>query len=157
MGVQFHKPATGRPEVEKPAIAEPGAIQQQAVLAPMLAGAQARGMADMLEMLGQGAILVDPAAGVLHVSERARAMLEGVVGFTQGHMAGQTPEARDVLQRLVAATLAGNPACATFDTPAGRIIELQALPAPAGPPGTVQLLRSVICVRAHPGRRAASS
>ena len=56
--------------------AAPSAIRGAAApLAPLLAGARARGVADGLELIGAAAALLDEQGEVLHLNARARSLL----------------------------------------------------------------------------------
>jgi len=115
-------------------------------LKPLLAGAQARGMADMLDLLGLGCIFIRADGGLLHVSERGKEVLDGVIVQAAGHLAGITPCSRSAIDRLLAGTLAGR-ACREVILTESHPIELQSyLPATAENAG-VQLLYGVITVR----------
>ena len=71
-----------------------------APLAPLLAGARARGVADGLELIGAAAALLDEQGDVLHVNARAQRLLGGDLTVAGGRL-----RARDgvVDQNLAAA------------------------------------------------------
>ncbi len=56
------------------------------VLKPIMAGARARGVADGLELLGIGAVLIDATGQVLHIGERGRRMLRGWARLVNHHL-----------------------------------------------------------------------
>lgn len=119
-------------------------------LAPLLAGAQARGMADLLDMLGHGAILLDRSGKVLFASDRARQMMAGVIAISAGHLAGVDPGARARLDMLLAAAMAGEPVAELVFSVQDNEFErfsVQSLPAPAGPAACLPLLTAVLVVR----------
>lgn len=118
-------------------------------IAIMLAGAQARGMADMLAMLGMGAVLLGVAGQVLHASAHAGEFLAGVVDFADGRMVCLSASAQEALESLVAVHPGPNHAQAVIlKSAAGENLELRRLPAPAGPAGAPKLLSAIITVRA---------
>jgi hypothetical protein len=73
----------------------------RAPLAPLLAGARARGVADGLELIGAAAALLDERGEVLHVNARAARILgDGV------YLSGQRLRARDrAADELLAAAI----------------------------------------------------
>jgi hypothetical protein len=61
---------------DRPTSGAPGAVHGAAVpLAPLLAGARARGVADGLELIGAAAALLDEQGEVLHLNALARSLL----------------------------------------------------------------------------------
>jgi hypothetical protein len=80
----------------------PGAVPGAAVpLAPLLAGARARGVADGLELIGAAAALLDEQGEVLHLNARALSLLGD-----QLVLAGRRLRARDrALDRTLAAAI----------------------------------------------------
>lgn len=102
-------------------------------LAPLIAGARARGIADAFEMLGEGAILLDFSGSVLHVSEVAKPMLGCALSVTGGHVVALARKASDPLQRLIEAGLADN---------APRVIEEDLLCAEEGMRQRVRMVRA---------------
>ncbi len=61
---------------DRPTAGAPGVVQSAAVpLAPLLAGARARGVADGLELIGAAAALLDEQGEVLHLNARALSLL----------------------------------------------------------------------------------
>lgn len=120
------------------------------LVAPVIAGAQARGMADMLELLNYGAILIASDGAVLFASERAKKLTDEAICIVAGHLKGQTPEIRAMLDTMVGNVLAGKACREVIATPS-RAIELRALPAPESVyrnrQSNVQLLHCVLTVR----------
>ena len=55
-------------------------------LKPIIAGARARGVADGFEMMGVGAVLIDPTGRVLHAGGRARRMIGGFARIVGDHL-----------------------------------------------------------------------
>lgn len=77
----------------------PGA--QIDTLAPIIAGARARGIADAFEMMGEGAVLVDFSGSVLHVGRIARPMMGAAITVTQGHIVATSRKAAEPLAALL--------------------------------------------------------
>lgn len=121
------------------------------LLKPMLAGAQARGMADMLELLGLGCIFIRSDGSLLHVSARAEDLMARTIIQAAGHLAGTTPSSRAAIDRLLAGTLAGKGCCEVVMTESHGI-ELQSfLPEMTGNTG-IQPLYGIVTVKKIPGR-----
>ena len=117
-----------------------------AMIRPMLAGAQARGMADMLEMLELGAILLRSDGSVLYASDRAKRMIANRINLVSGHLAGKTPQARAALDRIFDNVLSGKESREVIASSDGAV-EFRAL-LPVQPEfSSAQLLYSVIVVR----------
>jgi hypothetical protein len=72
-------------------------------LAPIIAGARARGIADAFEMIGEGAVLLDFSGSVLHVGALARPMLGCAIAIASGHVVAVSRKAAEPLQRLIEA------------------------------------------------------
>ncbi len=118
------------------------------ILAPMLAGARARGIADAYEMLGVGAVLLSDSGRVLHASDRACQLMRDMVSVTSDHLVGTNAEANAIIESLIGACLAGaDGAAATVSEPeSGRRISLRIVNVPQGQGDCVQLLKSVMAV-----------
>lgn len=149
MGIAISNNTAAGPAHDCQAISSPRDMSA-ADMAPILAGAQARGMADMLEMLGHGAILLDRSANVLFCSDRAREMIAGAVFISGGQLLGRGAAARELLDRVLGAAMSGSrgdevPFAAQVNESQGFTI--QSLAAPAGPGGCIQLLQAVLVVR----------
>ena len=84
-----------------------------AVLKPILAGARARGVADGLELIGVGAVLIDATGRVLHAGGRALRMMAGWLRVVEDHLVPERPGDDRVIADLVGSAIAGRP------TPAG--------------------------------------
>ena len=121
-------------------------------LAPVIAGARARGIADAFEMLGEGAVLLDFSGSVLHVGEAAKPMLGCGLTIAGGHVVAASRKAAGSLQRLLEGGLADN---------APRVLEIDLLCTEEGmrqrvrmvraPADAYQLLASVLVI--EPPRR----
>lgn len=75
------------------------------VLAPIIAGARARGIADAFEMLGEAAILLDFSGCVLHVGEGVERLLGCALSITSNHVTPTSRKSADELQALLEAGL----------------------------------------------------
>ncbi len=133
-------------------------------LGPVIAGARARGIADALEMLGEGAILLDFSGAVLHVGPLAKPMLGCALAVAGDHVVALTRKAAAPLQNLIQAGLAADaPRVLEVDllcAQEGMRQRVRILRAPAG--GDYQLLASVLVLEpprrvrcTRPGRRVA--
>ena len=135
---------TGRSAGDRQASALEGATSQ--VIKPLLAGAQARGMADMLELLEQGAILISVDGAVLFASERAQSLTLGAFSIISGHLAGQTVEVRSALDRLFNKIALGEVSREVIAT-SDRAIEVRALKPGNDGRDEGQLLHCVLAIR----------
>ena len=87
-----------------------GSVDQESfsdVIRPMLAGAQARGVADTLELLGIGAALIDATGRVLHMGGRGRRVSAGWLRLAEDHLVADRPGDNLALQALVGAAIDG--------------------------------------------------
>lgn len=71
------------------------------VLKPIIAGARARGVADGLEMLGVGAVLIDATGQVLHIGGRGRRMLGGWARLVNDHLVAERDCDNGCVQDLI--------------------------------------------------------
>ena len=83
-----------------------GAAKSGEVLAPIIAGARARGIADAFQMLGEAAILLDFSGYVLHVGEGAEPLLGCALSITSNHVTPTSRRSAEELQALLEAGLA---------------------------------------------------
>jgi hypothetical protein len=102
-------------------------------LAPVIAGARARGIADAFEMIGEGAILLDFSGAVLHVGQLARPILGCALSVTNDHVVALSCKAAEPLQRLLQAGLADD---------APRLLEADFLCAEQGMRQRVRMVRA---------------
>ncbi len=117
------------------------------ILAPMLAGARARGIADAYEMMGLGVILLNDSGRVLHLSARARILMEGTIDIVSEHMVAATPEANSAIGRLIAAGIAGEQNQQdgiVLESEAKRRVCVRAIPVPGHETSEFQLLKAVV-------------
>ena len=75
------------------------------VIAPIIAGARARGIADALEMLGEAALLLDFHGCVLHVGESAKPLMGCALSITRDHLTAASSKSAEAVQRLLEAAL----------------------------------------------------
>jgi hypothetical protein len=102
-------------------------------MAPVIAGARARGIADAFEMLGEGAILLDFSGSVLHVGMAAKPMLGCGLAIAGGHVVATSRKGAKALQRLLEAGLAED---------APRILEADILCTEEGMRQRVRMVRA---------------
>lgn len=76
------------------------------VIGPMLAGAQARGVADTLELLGVGAALIDATGRVLHMGGRGRRVSGGWLRNVEDHLVADELADNRALQTFIGAAIA---------------------------------------------------
>jgi hypothetical protein len=76
-------------------------------IAPILAGARARGVADAFEMLGIAAILIAANGDVLFANERARALLVPHLTLAGERLSGADEASQRGLDRMIEAAVAG--------------------------------------------------
>lgn len=94
----------GREGTGEKSIAGAQAAKPGEVLAPIIAGARARGIADAFKMLGEAAILLDFSGYVLHVGEGAEPLLGCALSITSSHL---TPVSRKGVHQLQSLLEAG--------------------------------------------------
>ncbi|MDP2357051.1 MAG: hypothetical protein Q8M31_13465 [Beijerinckiaceae bacterium] len=144
----------GSPGFEQPREGtSPAETVSPSALGPVIAGARARGIADALEMLGEGAILLDFSGAVLHVGPRAKPMLGCALAVTGDHVVALSRKATAPLQNLIQAGLAADAPRALEEdllcAQEGMRQRVRILRVPAG--GDYQLLASVLVL--EPPRR----
>jgi hypothetical protein len=103
-------------------------------MAPIIAGARARGIADAFEMMGEGAVLVDFSGAVLHVGAIARPMMGAAITVTRGQIAAASRKAAEPLQALLQAGLGDA---------APRVLEVDLLCEEEGMRQRVRLVRAL--------------
>ncbi len=128
----------------------PGSQDQESfadLIGPMLAGAQARGVADTLELLGIGAALIDATGRVLHMGGRGRRTSGRWLRMVEDHLVADEPGDNRALQTLIGAAIA-EPSNMVAKVRLGReqggaALEIRALRFPVSN-GRDQLLRAVL-------------
>ena len=123
------------------------------LIGPMLAGAQARGVADTFELLGIGAALIDPTGRVLHMGGRGRRVSGGWLRIVEDHLVADRPADNKALQSLIGAAIDGSSDVdvkVRLDRGQGAgALEIRALRFPMSH-GMDQLLRAVLVFEAMP-------
>lgn len=112
-------------------------------LAPLLAGAHARGMFDALELMGQGAILLDREGRALAVTRSAQPWFGATLAIAQGCPVSAERDDDSRLRGAILAALAGSPGEISIG-PAGEEMTLRLSPV-AGP--AHQLLAAILLIR----------
>ena len=81
------------------------AVDAGALLKPIIAGARARGVADGLELLGVGAVLIDDTGRVLHAGGRVRRMLGGYARIVGDHLVAERPADNSAFEALIGSAI----------------------------------------------------
>ena len=127
----------------------PAARASAVALAPVLAGARARGMADAFDLLALAAIFLDAEGVALHINARARKALGGALSVRAGRLEAVVRAEDEVLQRHIRAALAGEPdrrhPLLLAQRDSRPALSLRILTVSAGDE-TAQLLRAVVLV-----------
>ena len=76
-------------------------------MAPVIAGARARGVADALEWLGMAAVLFDEQGEALHVNDAARRRLGSALRQEAGRLVAAAPELDRGLQAAIHGAICG--------------------------------------------------
>jgi hypothetical protein len=117
-------------------------------LAPVLAGARARGMADALELLGVAAILVDECGFALHVNARARDLMGPQLRIDAGRLRASERELDAAigaaLESAVAGAVPAQGARIGLAEGARGAAALRILPVVAETDESFQLLRAIV-------------
>ena len=115
------------------------------LIGPMLAGAQARGVADTLELLGIGAALIDATGRVLHMGGRGRRVAGGWLRVVEDHLVADRAVDNRALQTLVGAAIDGSSEVVAKVRlgQGGAALEIRALRFPVSS-AKDQLLRAVL-------------
>ena len=116
-------------------------------LAPVLAGARARGMADTLELLGVAATLIDECGFALHVNARARSLLGPQLRIDAGRLRATERELDAAIgAALESAVTAGGAANIGVAAAARGVAGVKILPVVAEPDDAFQLLRAIVII-----------
>ncbi len=128
----------------------------RAPLAPLLAGARARGVADGLELLGAAAALLDEHGDVLHVNARALGMMGEDLFVSGQRLRAAAQEEDELLAAAINSSLRQRVASrvALGEGPGGRVSAVRIVPVAAEGEEAFQLLRAVAIFEAH-GERVA--
>ena len=117
-------------------------------LAPLLAGARARGVADAFQMMGLAAVFLDADGVVVHVNPAAARMMGSVLAIASQHVVCGTSSANRIMQDTISAVLRGqsSTAVAVCDEGGQPCLTVDAIVAPGDEPA--QLLKAVLLLRA---------
>lgn len=117
-----------------------------AVLAPVIAGARARGVADAMDLLGLGAVLIDRTGKVLHVSASGKRVMGGWMRIVEGHLVAERPVDNLAIQALVEASIGAERSVSEVGLASEdglRTLAMRTLRLPADE-GTAQALQAII-------------
>lgn len=112
-------------------------------LAPMLAGAYARGMFDALDLIGQGALLLGRDGRVLAVTRSAAPAFGRTLAVAQGRPVSAEPEDNSLLREAILRALAGDAREIEIGA-AGEELTLRVTPVTGGPH---QLLAAILAIQ----------
>jgi hypothetical protein len=117
----------------------------RAPLAPLLAGARARGVADGLEMLGAAAALLDEHGDVLHVNARALGLLGDGLFLSGQRLRARGQEADETLAAAIDSSLRHRVAArvALGDGTEAGVSAVRIVPMASDGDDAFQLLRAV--------------
>ena len=133
------------PETDGPLFAAGGDEDFGDILKPVMAGARARGVADGLEMLGAGAVLLDASGRVLHVGGRGRRLMAGWLRVVGDHLVAERPGDNRAVEDLVGGAIRGVGAELRLDA----ALVVRALPF-ATDEGPAQRLHAVLVLEEAP-------
>jgi hypothetical protein len=125
-------------------------------LAPVLAGARARGMADALELLGVAAVLIDECGFALHVNTRARSLLGPQLRIDGGRLRASERDLDAAIGAAVESAVAGvAPATGAeridLSATARGATGVKVLPVVAEADDSFQLLRAIVIIEERDG------
>ena len=124
-------------------------------LAPVLAGARARGMADALELLGVAAVLIDECGFALHVNTRARGLLGPHLRIDAGRLRAADRALDAAIGAALELALTGRPAGGAANIGlAGEAPGVTILPVVAEADELFQLLRAIVILEQRGGSGA---
>jgi hypothetical protein len=132
--------------------AQAGAMPQtSASLAPILAGARARGMADAFELLGVAAAFIDEGGFALHINDRARRLLGPQLWVDDGRLRAADAELDETLSAAIDSALTGGaPGGAatdiSFASESRGAVAVKVMPVAVEAHDPFQLLRAVVII-----------
>lgn len=120
-------------------------MAMRAPLAPLLAGARARGVADGLELIGAAAALLDEQGEVLHLNARATRLMGGGLFLAEQRLRARDRAADELLAAAIGATLRYGVASrvAVGESPGGGDFGVRIVPVATDDDEPFQLLRAV--------------
>jgi hypothetical protein len=123
-----------------------------APLAPLLAGARARGMADAFALLGVAAAFIDEGGLALHVNDHARRVLGPQLWLDDGRLRAADVDLDEALNAAIESTLsdraptgAATEISFASDSRGAVAVKVMAIPSEARDP--YQLLRAVVIIQ----------
>jgi len=131
---------------DRPTAGAPGAARSAvAPLAPLLAGARARGVADGLELIGAAAALLDEQGEVLHLNARALSLLGDHLVLAGGRLRARNRAHDRTLAAAIDSTVRDQVASrvALGDDAHADGLGVRIMPVTAEADGSFQLLRAV--------------
>ena len=131
---------------DRPSAGPPGAVGGVAApLAPLLAGARARGVADGLELIGAAAALLDEQGEVLHLNARALSLLGDHLVLAGGRLRARDRALDRTLAAAIDSTLRLQIASrvALGDSTRADSLGIRIMPVTADAEDSFQLLRAV--------------
>jgi hypothetical protein len=131
---------------DRPTAGAPGAVRSAAApLAPLLAGARARGVADGLELIGAAAALLDEQGEVLHLNARALSLLGDHLVLAGGRLRARDRALDRTLTAAIDSTLRHQVASrvALGDEASADGLGVRIMPVTAEADESFQLLRAV--------------
>jgi hypothetical protein len=122
-----------------------------ASLAPVLAGARARGMADAFALLGVGAAFIDECGFALHINDHARSLLGPQLWVDDGRLRAADPEMDEALNQAIESALSAEAAdrAAThlaFASDSRGAVGVKVLPVVTDEEDRFQLLKAVVII-----------
>lgn len=138
----FHsgQPGLADPEVGVSGSAE-GSVDE--MLAPVIAGAYARGVAETLDLLGLPGLFLDRSGEVIFASRAAAPLLRGPLRLHMRHLVAEGAEDNRQLATFVADAVGAGSGAAALHLP-GAAVELRCLPRTAGVALPGQLVHAVV-------------
>ena len=125
------------------------------VLAPVIAGAYARGVAETLDMLGLPGLFLDASGEVLFVSRAAAPLLNGPLRLHMRHLVAREAADNRLLATFIVDAVGAGTEGAALRLPHAKF-ELRRLPRTAAATSPDQLVRAVllVCDEADPRHSA---
>jgi hypothetical protein len=122
-----------------------------APLAPVLAGARARGMADAFELLGVAAAFIDECGFALHINDHARRLLGPQLWVDDGRLRAADPDMDEALGAAIESALAADASDRTatniaFASDSRGAVGVKVLPVIAEAHDRFQLLKAVVII-----------
>jgi hypothetical protein len=129
---------------------------QSAPLAPLLAGARARGMADAFELLGVAAAFLDEDGFALHINDHARRVLGPQLWVDDGRLRAADFELDEALAAAIESALVrgarGESATdISFASDSRGAVAVKVMPIAAEAHDPFQLLRAVVIIEKQAG------